>query len=55
MTSGTAGPFLTEPLALPLHLAFSVANAGYGIWLLAGSRELSLPLPSAPGAPEREA
>lgn len=37
VTSGTAGPFLVEPMDLRVHLALSLMNAAYGIYILAGT------------------
>jgi membrane protease YdiL (CAAX protease family) len=37
LTSGTAGPFLTEPIALPVHMGLSLANLAVGLWIAAGA------------------
>lgn len=39
LTSGTAGPFLAEPLDIRIHLAISALNAAVGFYLLVGMRE----------------
>ncbi len=36
LTSGAAGPFLTEPIGVGAHVALSVLNAAYGVYLLIG-------------------
>lgn len=35
LTSGTAGPFMTEPIDIRLHMLLSLVNAAYGIFILA--------------------
>jgi membrane protease YdiL (CAAX protease family) len=41
LTSGTAGPFLTEAIHVRLHVAMSLLNAVYGLFVLSGT---NLPL-----------
>lgn len=36
LTSGTAGPFLAEPIDLRLHLAVSMTNVAFGAYILYG-------------------
>ena len=38
LTSGTAGPFVTEPTDIRIHLAITAANTVVGLYLLAGLR-----------------
>lgn len=33
LVSGSAGPYLEEPFAIPLHMALSVANIAYGVFV----------------------
>ncbi len=37
LTSGTAGPYLAEPIALPVHMGLSLANLAVGLWIAAGA------------------
>lgn len=43
VTSGTAGPFIAEPLDIRIHLAIAAANAVVGIFLLTGVTEEDIP------------
>lgn len=36
LTSGTAGPFVVEPMSATLSIALAILNVAYGIFLLAG-------------------
>lgn len=37
LISGTAGPYLKEPFAIPLHMALSMANIAYGGFIALGA------------------
>lgn len=52
LTSGTAGPFVSEPLDIRVHMAISAANIAVGAYLLVGARDEDLPRVTVP-APAR--
>ena len=37
LTSGTAGPYVAEPISIPLHAVLAVANIAYGVYVAAGA------------------
>lgn len=43
LTSGTAGPFVAEPIDIRIHLAISAANVAVGLYFLAGVESEDLP------------
>jgi hypothetical protein len=43
MTSGTAGPFLAEPIDVHVHLAIAAANLVVRLYLLIGVTEEDMP------------
>ena len=43
VTSGTAGPFVAEPIDIRIHMAISAANIAVGLYLLMGVTEEDVP------------
>ncbi|PWJ20802.1 CPBP family intramembrane glutamic endopeptidase [Jannaschia seohaensis] len=50
VTSGTAGPFVVEPLDIRIHLGIAVLNTAVGLYLMTGVTEEDMPRVGRGGA-----